>query len=421
MRWTVISVAALAFALVLSGTAVAIQPRDAVRRANEFTSAAPNTTAEVWYDDLESGAVGWTHGDASGQTIYWHIDSYMAYSGNSWWCGTFDYDANGGYGNLWKQYLTSPQVAWGGLSTYPALMFVYRCDSEAGFDFTYVQADSLGSWVDLNRGFDGVRAWGPATYYLGDKSDPAKVRFFFTSDGGYSDQDGQYLSIGGGVAVDDIQILDYYTYDVLFLDDADANVFMTPSVPPAAGDFWHLADDNSCQDYSPTHYWSVTSPDTSAVPPNLVNWLQTPIIDIDQPEFEEVQGCTLWVIFQFWMPEYWGGGWQEFATQDNGVTWTMVGNWYGDQCGYSYGPCSHFLFYIPIIDDLFPAAGIPDMGGRHVGVRWQMVTDAYGNYSDPACSYLSAGITIDDCWIEVTPRPTAVERATWGHIKSLFR
>jgi hypothetical protein len=419
MKKLIIAVAVLA---LLAGFAQAKQAATERVPAAPYTGSTPRGDV-VWCDDLESGAVGWTHGDASAQPIYWHIDSYMAYSGNSWWCGKFgpgNY-ADGGYGNLWTQFLTSPTVAWGGLSTYPALMFVYRCDSEAGFDFTFVQADSFGQWVNLNRGFDGKRPWGPAAYYLGDKSDPAQIRFKFTSDGGYSDGDGQYLSVGGGVMVDDIQILDYYTYDVLFLDDADANVYMTTSVPPAAGDFWHLADNNTCQDYSPTHYWSVTSPDTTAIPPNLVDWLQTPIIDIDQPEYESVQGCTLWVVFQFWMPAYWGGGWQEFATQDGGANWTQVGNWYGDQCGYGYGPCAHFMFYIPIIDDLYPPAGITDQGGRQVGVRWQMVTDAFGNYSDPACSYLSAGITIDNVCIEVTPHTSAVEQSSWGKIKSMYQ
>ena len=39
----------------------------------------------------------------------------MAFDGQSWWCGTFDYTAVGGYGNSWDQRLeknfTLPAVA----------------------------------------------------------------------------------------------------------------------------------------------------------------------------------------------------------------------------------------------------------------------------------------------------------------------
>ena len=52
-----------------------------------------------------------------------------------------------------------------------------------------------------------------------------------------------------------------------------------------------------------------------------------------------------------------------------------------------------------------------------------MFTDAFGNGCDLAgCSlgYCSAGITIDDTWIEVSYN-TPVEESSWGSIKSLYR
>ncbi len=409
MKKLIIAVAILAF---FAGMASARGPQLVTPVPYDGQRPARGTT--VWYDDMESGAPGWTHGDDSAQAIHWHVDSYMAYSGNSWWCGEPTITADGGYGNLWKQYLTSPYIDWAGYS-YPVLTYYFRADSEIGYDYSYAQAESAGSFVNLNRGYDGVIPWGQAGYYIGDKDNPARVRFYFESDGGYSDADGYYLSVGGGFAVDDITVMDYYTYTTLFLDDADDNVFMTPSVPGAAGDFWTLAS-NNCQAYSAPHYWTCTYPDTSAVPPNLQNWLKTPDIDISM--YAAGTTCTLYFIQQMFMSGAYGGSWQEVACADGaeGVT----GWWYGHQCQFSsgpYGPCDHFLGVIPIVGDgVFPSAS-------SVAGKWIMLTDSAGNGCDVgACplGYCSAGMTVDDTWVEVT-EPVAVEDSSWGKIKSMYR
>jgi hypothetical protein len=112
----------------------------------------------------------------------------MAYEGErSWWCGNFDYDMDGGYGNGWDDRLELPpiyvnpvpveDVSWAVLKALyrdgtsgdrkgrgrdpvmPVLTFAYRHDSEIGYDFTYVQAESSGAYVNLNRGYDGVQPW----------------------------------------------------------------------------------------------------------------------------------------------------------------------------------------------------------------------------------------------------------------------
>lgn len=404
MKNLIIAVAILAF---FAGMATARGPQ-------EVTSVVPYNGAQsradvVWFDDLESGAVGWTHGDDSAQPYYWHIDSYMAFAGNSWWCGSAAITADGGYGNLWKQYLTSSYIDWTGYS-YPVVSFEYRIDAEYNYDFGYVQAESAGVFTNLNRGFTGTIGWGATGFYLGLMDNPAKIRFFFESDGSYSDADGNYSSVGGAFAVDDVLVFDVNTSTVFFTDDADANVNLVPGVPAAGGDFWAL-DSNNCQAYSDPHVWTCTDPDTTAVPPGLVNWLQTPIVDVTS--YAPGTPCTLYSVFQFFMPAVMGGGWQEYSTSDGGATWTMVGNWYGDQCGYGYGPCSHFLFGIPVV-----WAG--NEGTGQVGVRWVMQTDAAGNFSDPACAYYSAGITIDNVQFEMYPG-VAVENSSWGKIKSLYR
>jgi hypothetical protein len=404
MKNLIIAVAILA---LFAGMAVARGPQEATPVPYQGQQSRQGVVD--WYDDIESGAPGWTHGDDSAQPIYWHIDSYMAYSGNSWWCGTFAFDADGGYGNNWTQYLSSPYVDWTGY-TYPVLLYFFRNDTEIGWDFSFAEAESMGSFVPLNRGYDGVIPWGSAGYYIGNKDNPAKFRFAFYSDAAYSDADGYYLSVGGAFAVDDVMLMDYPT-TTLFIDDADANVNLIPSVPPASGDCWHIAS-NLCQSYSPTHYWSVNcNDDTTFVTPLLQNWLQTPVIDISS--YGTAAPCTLYFVYQLFMSGAYGGSWQEWGTNDGGATWVRTGWWYGDQCAYGYGPCDHFLSEIPIS---WPGW----YGTQQVAGKWIMLTDAVGNYADPTCPYLSAGITIDDTWIEVFP-PSPVEDSSWGKIKSMYR
>jgi len=93
-----------------------------------------------FFDDIEGDVSEWGTADLSaGATSHFHWDAYMAFDGMSWWCGNFDYDADGGYGNSWDDRLVIPELD---LSTaaYPILTYAFRHDSEVGYDFTYVQA-----------------------------------------------------------------------------------------------------------------------------------------------------------------------------------------------------------------------------------------------------------------------------------------
>ena len=409
MRRLAIPALLIVVLMLVAGAAPARQWRDAAHRTARFNFTRADTLVTVWYDDIESGDNGWTHGDlTTGASPHFHVDTYLAYSGSSWWCGNFDFDADGGYGNNWDDRLDVPSTDWTGYS-YPILQFFFRCDSEAGYDYTYVQAESSGAWINLNRGFDDIVPWSQASYYLGNKDNPAVCRFRFISDGGYSDADGYYLSVGGAFACDEIKIWDYTTATQLFYDDVEGGGLCTPSVPSSAGDFWHITDVSACQAFSPTHYWAVASPDTEYVQPGLQNWLQTPVIDISA---YGASACTLWTVFQGWVPGGVGAGWLEEVSTDGGATWGLAGSWYFDQCSYGYGPCSHFAFAI----DCTPF--LPGTG--QVAVRWTMQTGDGGLSADPVCPYSSAGITIDDTWLEIV-YDTPVQESSWGRIKSLYR
>ena len=163
-----------------------------------------------------------------------HVDTYMGPSGEVppggllgscvWWCGTFDYDTDGGYGNSWDGRLDIPQVDLTG-AIYPVLTFFYRHDSEPDHDFTYVQAQSLGVYVNMNRGYDGYQPWidiGIYGFVLAAYDDPFMGRFRFVSDGENSDEDEGYMSIAGAFMCDNIKVYDYYSGTILFFDDAEA-------------------------------------------------------------------------------------------------------------------------------------------------------------------------------------------------------
>jgi hypothetical protein len=366
----------------------------------------PGRVIWFWFDDLEPVPdPGWAHGDyTAGAPPRFHVASYLAYNGDSsWWCGSFDYDEDGGYGNSWDGRLDVPPVepttavremSWGAIKAgfrdgpgghrardrdpiYPVLTFAYRNDTEPGYDFTYVQAESLGAFTDLNRGYDGVHSWGEAGFYLGNMDLPYMIRFRFVSDGAWSDEDGLYDSNGGAFMCDDVRVWDYYTGDVWFFDDVESGGLCLPNPPGAAGDYWHIVESN-CRAYSDPHVWVNTLIDTPGfIPPGVQNWLRTPVLNL-----QSVDTCTTYFVIQFFTPAVDNDYWTETIWLD-GVP-TQLHAWWGDQCDAGYGPCAHFLGG-DSITSLLPATS-----GFH---EWAYHTNDNGAGPD-VCG--CAGITLDD-------------------------
>lgn len=385
--------AVVVVALVTSAALGIDPPRRTITLFREFERTRADTVP--WADDIESGENGWTHGDLWATAVpHFHPDTYMAHEGGtSWWCGNFDYDEDGGYGNFWDDRLDVPATDWTGY-TYPVLRFWERHDSEPGYDFAYVQAESGGVWININRGYNGATTWDKKEYYLGWYDNPAVLRFRFASDGIYSDEDGNYLSVGGGFSCDNIEIVDYATWEVIFWDDVETGGLCTPSVP-SGGDYWRIIE-NDCQAFSDPHVWAIAYPDTEFVQPNLANWLQTPVMDISP--YQPVYACTLRAIMAAFIDPIEtspiSDGWLEQASVDGGETWTTVHSYWDHLCYYDQGPCDHYRTSIGIPDTLLP-------GASEVAFRWVVQTNADGCSPPPLCSYSSAGITIDDTWLEV--------------------
>ncbi|MFH1502112.1 MAG: hypothetical protein ABIG03_03600 [Candidatus Eisenbacteria bacterium] len=440
-------------AVALSLLLASAVPATAANVAERFVPdpGQPPTDARtiVWIDDLESGAPGWTHGDDSDVPPKFHVDTYLAYddpdheTDYSWWCGELNVGFAGGdgYGNDWDQWLEVPPVdlgivavektTWGaikgmyressapanpdtpGRSVTPVLTFTYRHDCEVGYDYAWVEVESEGDWVGLNGGWDGKSGgWqdlGPGGLSLAGYGDPVRIRFRFVSDYAWSDEDGNYISDGGAFHVDDICVHDAVTGEVFYWEDCEGGAGQSrPAGPPPAGDYWHLVD-SPCQARSGRHAWSPCWPDSGRVPPNLRNWLMTPVIKIDWT-------CRVWFLYwiQFFLPVESGGGWEIWGTVDGGVTWDRISQWGGDQCEFGAGACEYLW-------ERKPTVGIAGPGHNLVALKWVIITGEDGyDCSDSDCAqYCRAGIIIDDVRA-LAYTPPRSDGPSWGRIQALY-
>ncbi|HYW68624.1 MAG TPA: hypothetical protein VE960_03395 [bacterium] len=321
----------------------------------------------LWEDDMEGDVSGWTTEDFTASAVpHFHVDTYLAYNenGHSWWCGTIDYQPWGGYGNSWDDRLELPTIylepvpvermSWGAVKAkyrdsespevpvrtksrgqYPVLTYAYRCFSEPEYDYTYVQIESGGEYVTL-AAYDGIVSWtdiGANGFDLSSYGDALNIRFRFVSDGAYSDEDGLFISGGGAFHVDNIKVYDYLTGEVLFFDDVESGGLCTPSVPAAAGDYWHIID-RACPAFSDPHsWWCGDDADTSLVPPNLNNGLYTPLIEV-----YESYSCTCYAAIHFAVPTV-DNDYVSFHGTCDGIDYYLIYSMWGDfeQCDGWYG------------------------------------------------------------------------------------
>jgi hypothetical protein len=364
----------------------------------------------IFFDDMESGENGWTHTDnTASSTPKFHLDTYYAYQGTySWWCGELNpaFTGGDGYANGWDQRLDIPPTDVTGAG-YPILTYAFRHDSEPAFDFTYVQAESNGVYVDLNRGYDGSSGgWqdiGQFGFVMSTYDNPIKARFRFVSDGAWSDADGLYDSDGGAFMCDDIQIFDYFGGAVYFYDDCETGGLCTPSIPASAGDWWHIAQ-RPCAAFSDPHcWWCGDDADTSLIPPNLDNELVSPAVPLSG-----VTVCTLHFLIHAEVPTVDNDYWNEEVTTDGGSSWTLIGAWWGD-----FAQC-----------DGWGTAGIEgyDMSPFLPGSSFQFRLTFYttDNGCGPGAAG-GAGIMLDDLWLEDWTPTSSVESTTWGRVKSFYR
>jgi len=375
--------------------------------ATEFTGPNRANTLFAYWD--MSDATGFVTQDLTATAVpHFHVSSFMPFDGTDhWYCGDEMLTGDGGYGNGWDDRLEIPATDVSA-ATYPVLTFAHYYDSEAAYDFTYVQAKQGGAYVDMNSGYNGLIAGGTwvdlGTYgfVLVGYDNPVEARFRFVADGAYSDADGLYMSVGGAYHVDNIKIFDFYGGTVYFLDDVNDGVGLcTPAIPGSAGDWWHLVDDVCSSNVIPS-WWCGDDADTSLIPPNLANSLTTPMADISA-----AVTCTMRYALHSEVPTIDNDYWVNSVIVD-GVTYDVSAFW-GDfeECGG------------------FGGSGLDgdDITGLLPASNAQYMVTFYttDNGCGPGAAG-GAGINLDDTWFEGSTDPgSAVEETSWGRIKRMYR
>ena len=242
-------------------------------------------------------------------------------------------------------------------------------------------------FVNLNRGYDGRQPWtdiGPYGFDLSDYDDPLQVRFRFVSDGAWSDEDGLYLSNGGGFAIDNIKIYDFATGNVLLYDSEPGGREdeCVPAVPGAAGDFWHLID-RACPAYSDPHsWWCGDCSDTSFVPPNLANGLYSPVVYTDL-----ALSCTTYFAMHLAIPTV-DNDYVSFHCTVDGSDYYGIAAYWGDfeSCDGWGGGAFNIGF------------DIGQFGGETYYAGMLFVMHTTENGCGPAGGG-DAGVMLDDLWI----------------------
>jgi hypothetical protein len=193
--------------------------------AHQFTESAADTYCIVWFDFDSEDWQGWTQFDKTAQPdTFSHVDDFSGLAGGdfgglqpieglrSLWCGTrpgsdiylCSWAVPPGYGNNWNQMLTSDPFSFAGSITFSYHGFF---SSEPDYDITYVEYDGgQGTWQEIDS-YDAIYIDTIAVHELFLSQAQTKLRFHFTSDGAWSDQDGLWNSDGAFV-VDSITIAD---------------------------------------------------------------------------------------------------------------------------------------------------------------------------------------------------------------------
>ncbi|MDD4857582.1 MAG: T9SS type A sorting domain-containing protein [Candidatus Krumholzibacteria bacterium] len=191
-----------------------------------------DTFCMVWYTFETSDWQGWTREDETAQRdTFFHVDDFAGLGGGgfgrlnaiegtkSMWCGAppnasdsyfCSWQMAPGYGNGWSQFLGTDAFSFLGMI---GLEFHCRYDSERDYDFTTVEYDAGGgNWRTIAE-FTG-RGDTVGSYQLALSLAKTKLRFHFTSDRAWSDEDG-LLDTDGGCIIDSISVRDAGTVNNL--------------------------------------------------------------------------------------------------------------------------------------------------------------------------------------------------------------
>jgi hypothetical protein len=297
-----------------------------------------------------------------------------------------------------------PEIDMTGM-TMPILTYAFRNDTEAGHDFSYVQAESMGVYVNLNHGYDGKYPWtnlGDYGFLLLPYDDPLRARLRFVSDGAWSDEDGDDTD-GGAFMCDVIRVFDYADGTAAFYDDVESGGLCAPGSPTIAGDWWHVID-RACPARSDPHsWWCGDDADTGCIPPNLNNALFSPIV-----EFDDADACTVSFAMHFAVPTV-DNDYVSLHGNLNGGEFVQLWSFWGD-----FGTCDGWA---RVCRRGFELGWWTD----HVySAQFAWVMHTTGNGCGPGEAG-DAGVMLDDLVFDHVYCWGPVENASWSRIKALYR
>ncbi len=460
MRKTVlILVMALLASAAFAGTYSRAIPMENWRVQSLVTTSELDEDTTWWTDDFEGGMDAWDPRDLTASPSMWHVNSFNAYDGNSWWCADPELE---GYNDHWLMYLESPELDLTNASDDLALDFMMYldCEGSAGADDPYDGWDGANVWYSTDGetwnvmedpsvpygseslygfgsefgmgagipGWDGDLAteWMAVSFDLGDFAGESsfQIRFAFCADPGESTPDGGYLSW----FLDDILLSDGGT---TYLEN-DADGTATPSDlvgldQGGNGDFWEL---QTTSYHSESHAWHCP------VEPEILDALVSPEIEIPSQEEWPATFMTYWVWCNMLDDDGSGDNSLEDyymieITDDGGVSWVQVVYDYGYDNGSGDSEAGWVLRTNGLISggtqtediDLTPWAG------ETVQLRFKARTDdnddggaGEGLYIDDVMIHSTTGLEYDIAVLPLDiPFPTSVgyptsARATYANL-----
>jgi DNA-binding beta-propeller fold protein YncE len=196
---------------------------------NNFSAAVPITvlpasaaadTSWIYFTDFQSGADGWEPVDFTATENHWNRADYNdgVTTRGVMWCGTYENLVTPpGYGNSWVTTLTKsfPNGAF-------SIEYSIQYDTEPSYDFVCLQAssDNFASDIQTIRCFDGRNSAFETFADVIPIAGPVSIRFKFTSDGAWSDQDGIW-DTDGACRLDYVNVVTGAGTDVATFDNGD--------------------------------------------------------------------------------------------------------------------------------------------------------------------------------------------------------
>jgi len=171
---------------------------------------------------------GWVSVDITAQDgDFFHVDDFAGLGGGNWgrlvplegsqslWLGVRDdagdpelcrYAALPGYGNSWRQGFCTVDCFT--VSGDVTVDYLVSYDTEPGYDYIYLQIDNCDdNWQTLTShngiGLETASVTAPAAMHAG----AARLRFYFISDGAFSDEDGMWPTDGAAI-IDGLTVRD---------------------------------------------------------------------------------------------------------------------------------------------------------------------------------------------------------------------